>query len=192
MVVGLASASPRRRALLEQVGIRATVIKSSVDETAHPGELPREYVERIACSKVRAGLAAADGQTVVLAADTAVVMDGQILGKPVDRQEGLSMLRLLSGRTHSVLTAIAVADGNHLRQCTVETRVWFRILSEQEMLAYWNTGEPADKAGGYGIQGLAAVFVERIEGSYSAVVGLPLMETARLLNEFGVPCWQAP
>lgn len=141
--------------------------------------------------KVVAGVAAAPAGAVVLAADTAVVLGDRILGKPGDRQQGLAMLRALSGREHQVMTAVAVAQGEDIRLELVSTRVRFRPLQEAEIKAYWDTGEPADKAGGYGIQGLGAVFVEHLAGSYSAVVGLPLMETARLLAGFGVPCWQS-
>src|SRR5690554_792449 len=178
-LVHLASASPRRRELLEQIGVPVTLVRCAVDEQA----LPRD--------KVVAGVAAAPAGAVVLAADTAVVLGDRILGKPGDRQQGLAMLRALSGREHQVMTAVAVAQGEDIRLELVSTRVRFRPLQEAEIKAYWDTGEPADKAGGYGIQGLGAVFVEHLAGSYSAVVGLPLMETARLLAGFGVPCWQS-
>ncbi|QJD60341.1 septum formation inhibitor Maf [Pseudomonas sp. gcc21] len=188
----LASASPRRRELLLQIGVPTRVMPSEIDERVLPGELPRAYVERVTCDKVRAGVVKAPGGAVVLAADTAVVLGDNILGKPADRAHGLAMLDALSGQAHSVITSVAVCRGEDLRLVSVETRVWFRQLSEAEKSAYWDTGEPADKAGGYAIQGMGAIFIERIEGSYSAVVGLPLMETAALLSEFGVSCWQAP
>lgn len=188
----LASASPRRRELLSQIGVMTRVIPSDIDETVQPGEHPLGYVERVTRDKVRAGAGKAPDGAVVLAADTAVVLGDAILGKPTDREHGLGMLESLSGRAHSVITSVAVSRGNDLRQVNVETRVWFRHLGAAERSAYWDTGEPADKAGGYAIQGLGAVFVERIEGSYSAVVGLPLMETATLLRDFGIPCWRAP
>lgn len=126
----------------------------------------------------------------MLGADTAVVLDGRILGKPVDQADALSMLLGLSGRDHDVLTAVAVLDGRRCETRMVRSRVRFRLITEQEALAYWASGEPRDKAGSYGIQGLGAVFVAGLEGSYSAVVGLPLCETAELLGHFGIPCWQ--
>lgn len=188
----LASASPRRRELLEQIGVAVQLVRCSVDEQVLPDELAEQYVQRVTQDKAGAGVAQAPPGAVVLAADTAVVLDGQILGKPADRRHALLMLRALSGREHEVLTAVAVARGADVRLQQVTTRVRFRTLSEAEMTAYWDTGEPADKAGGYGIQGLGAVFVEHLSGSYSAVVGLPLMETASLLAGFGIRCWQSP
>jgi len=189
-VVHLASASPRRRELLEQIGVPVQRVQCSVDERPRPDEAPADYVQRVTRDKVGAGVAIAPAGAVVLAADTAVVLDDAILGKPVDQQHAQAMLRSLSGRQHQVLTAVAVARGSDIRLQLVATKVRFRPLSDAEILAYWQTGEPADKAGAYGIQGLGAVFVEHIEGSYSAVVGLPLAETALLLGEFAVPCWQ--
>ncbi len=126
----------------------------------------------------------------VLGADTAVVLDGRILGKPVDQADSMTMLLSLSGREHEVLTAIAILDGQRCESRVVRSLVRFRSITEQEAAAYWASGEPRDKAGGYGIQGLGAVFVAGLEGSYSAVVGLPLCETAELLGHFGIPCWQ--
>jgi len=189
-VVHLASASPRRRELLEQIGVPVQRVQCSVDERPRPDEAPADYVQRVTRDKVGAGVAIAPAGAVVLAADTAVVLDDAILGKPVDQQHAQAMLRSLSGRQHQVLTAVAVARGSDIRLQLVATKVRFRPLSDAEILAYWQTGEPADKAGAYGIQGLGAVFVEHIEGSYSAVVGLPLAETALFLGEFAVPCWQ--
>ena len=170
----LASASPRRRELLTQIGVPLSVLATAIDESPLPNETPAAYVERLARGKAAAGLAMLEGRGedgCVLGADTSVVIDGRILGKPVDQAEGLAMLAALSGREHQVLTAVALA-------------------AAEEALRYWQSGEPADKAGGYAIQGLGAIFVSRIEGSYSAVVGLPLCETAELLREFGIPCWQ--
>ncbi|MDX5373633.1 MAG: Maf-like protein [Pseudomonadaceae bacterium] len=188
----LASGSPRRRELLAQIGVPFLALNASIDETALPGEPAERYVERLARDKARAGLAAlAPGEgCVVLGADTAVVLDGRILGKPADRAEALATLAALSGREHQVLTAVALASTARVESRVVTSRVRFRALRAGEAEAYWATGEPCDKAGGYGIQGLAAVFVSAIEGSYSAVVGLPLCETAQLLEEFGIPCWQ--
>jgi len=190
-VLHLASASPRRRALLEQIGVAHEVVVTGVDEGALPGERPRDYVERLALAKARAA-AAQPGRTPlpVLAADTTVVLDGELLGKPRDRAEGLSMLGRLSGRTHKVLTAVALLAGcglEHLR--TSVSHVRFRTIGPAEREAYWETGEPLDKAGGYAIQGFGAVFVAHLEGSYSGVVGLPLCETAELLQEAGIAWW---
>lgn len=189
-LVYLASASPRRRELLEQIGVPVQVVRCSVYEQVRVGESAPAYVQRVTRDKVLAGVAVAPRGAVVLAADTAVVVDDRILGKPADREEALGMLRLLSAREHEVMTAVAVARGAEVRLELVTTRVRFRSLSDAEMDAYWASGEPADKAGGYGIQGLGAIFVAHLSGSYSAVVGLPLMETANLLAGFGIPCWQ--
>ncbi|MCY1411217.1 Maf-like protein YhdE [compost metagenome] len=187
----LASASPRRRELLLQIGVPHRRVEAPIDESVLPGETPAAYVERLARAKAAAGLAALGLEDAcVLGADTAVVLEGRILGKPLDRADGMAMLAALSGRTHEVLTAVAVADGARCRAQVVSSRVHFRPIAAVEQQAYWNTGEPLDKAGGYAIQGLAAIFVDRLEGSYSAVVGLPLAETAALLGEFGIACWQ--
>ncbi|WP_434561121.1 Maf family protein [Pseudomonas sp. Z4-20] len=188
----LASGSPRRRELLTQIGVPFTAIGADIDETPLDQETPSAYVERLARGKAEAGRRAlASGvEGCMLGADTAVVLEGRILGKPVDQADALSMLLSLSGRDHEVLTAIAVVDGQHCETRVVRSRVRFRLITEQEALAYWASGEPRDKAGGYGIQGLGAVFVAGLEGSYSAVVGLPLCETAELLGHFGIPCWQ--
>jgi len=189
----LASASPRRRELLAQIGVPFVTLIASIDETALPGEPAERYVERLAREKALAGLATLNvpAGAVVLGADTAVVLDGRILGKPADRAECLATLAALSGREHQVLTAVALASAQRIESRVVASRVRFRPLRAGEAEAYWATGEPCDKAGSYGIQGLAAVFVSQLEGSYSAVVGLPLCETAQLLGEFGIPCWQA-
>ena len=185
----LASASPRRRELLAQAGIPARVRVADVPEERHPGEAPEVYVLRLALAKakaVRACLAAGDPHPV-LAADTAVVIDAEVLGKPRDRADGMAMLSRLSGRTHHVYTGVALvgADGEMHSRLSVSA-VSFRALGESECAAYWASGEPADKAGGYGIQGRAALFIERLEGSYSGVMGLPLFETAELLRESGI------
>jgi len=185
----LASGSPRRRELLEQIGVPTARLLCSVDEQVRPGEAPVDYVERVTRDKIRAAIQASPGR-VVLAADTAVVLGDRILGKPVDRADALQMLSALSAAEHVVMTAVAVGCDQRIELVRVDTRVRFRALQADEIAAYWDTGEPADKAGSYGIQGLGAIFVERIEGSYSAVVGLPLQETATLLKSFGIPCWQ--
>lgn len=188
----LASGSPRRRELLAQIGVPFVTLGAAIDESALPAEPAHGYVERLALEKARAGLASLADNTdaVVLGADTAVVLDGQILGKPQDRSEALAMLAALSGREHQVLTAVALASRTRSAVQVVTSRVTFRPLRPGEAEAYWATGEPCDKAGSYGIQGLAAVFVSQLQGSYSAVVGLPLCETAQMLNEFAIPCWQ--
>ncbi|UXY54099.1 Maf family protein [Pseudomonas tohonis] len=189
----LASGSPRRRELLAQIGVPFQVLSAAIDESVRPGETAEHYVERLAREKAAAGLAAlgdAAAGTCVLGADTSVVLDGRILGKPLDRDDALAMLADLSGREHQVLTAVAVAESGHCASRLVTSRVRFRVIPQAEREAYWATGEPLDKAGGYAIQGLGAVFVENIQGSYSAVVGLPLLETADLLGEFGISVWQ--
>lgn len=187
----LASGSPRRRELLEQIGVAFSVLSAAIDETPHPAETPRAYVERLALGKARAGAALLTAPGVVLGADTAVVLDGCILGKPLDAADSLATLAGLSGREHEVLTAVALVEGARSQVFSVSSRVGFRQISEEQAKAYWASGEPQDKAGGYAIQGLGAVFVQSLQGSYSAVVGLPLCETAQLLGDFGIPCWQA-
>ncbi|CDF85907.1 Maf-like protein [Pseudomonas knackmussii B13] len=189
----LASSSPRRRELLTQIGLSFNLVSGNVDETPLPDEAPAAYVERLARCKAQAGLTmlALRPDVCVLGADTAVVLDGRILGKPKDREDALAMLQALSGREHQVLTAVAVVDRDRCEVRVVSSDVSFRAISEAEAEAYWDTGEPHDKAGGYAIQGLAAIFVKRVEGSYSAVVGLPLCETAELLADFAIPCWQS-
>ncbi|TWD49170.1 nucleoside triphosphate pyrophosphatase [Pseudomonas sp. SJZ131] len=190
----LASGSPRRRELLTQIGVPFSVISADIDETPLNHETPSAYVERLARGKAEAGRRTLDSAAAccVLGADTAVVLDNKILGKPVDEAEACAMLKLLSGREHEVLTAVAVLDGERCESLVVRSLVRFRPISAEQAAAYWASGEPRDKAGGYGIQGLGAVFVAGLNGSYSAVVGLPLCETAELLGHFGIPCWQTP
>lgn len=185
----LASASPRRSELLRQIGVRFTVRAAAIPEEPLPGEAPERYVERLAAAKAETVWAAVAGRDPVLGADTAVVLDGEILGKPADAAEAASMLERLSGRTHEVLTAVAVRHAGGLEKRLSRTEVRFRATTAAERLAYCATGEPFDKAGGYGIQGHAAVFVEELRGSYSGVVGLPLCETAALLARCGVRFW---
>lgn len=185
----LASASPRRRELLQQIGQTFTVRTEAVDETPLVGESPEIYVARLALAKAQAVAAQCQPADLVLAADTTVVYAGQIIGKPASCAEAVAIWSQLSGRTHQVLTGIAVVGQGRSAQRVVCTEVSFRELTLAEMQAYWHTGEPCDKAGGYGIQGRGALWVERIVGSYSNVVGLPLCETAQLLAEFGVPLW---
>jgi septum formation protein len=213
----LASRSPRRFELLAQLGIRARVVAGETDEAPRPGEAPEAYVARIAGAKALAGWATLStrAERPLLAADTAVVIDEQILGKPADAEDALQMLALLSGRSHSVLTAVTLlgavtgqgpspepepeaatgsaADSAAVSaacqgssQVLVRTEVRMRRITPSEAAAYWATGEPRDKAGAYAIQGRGAVFVESIRGSYSNVVGLPLFETAALLREHGI------
>ncbi len=187
----LASASPRRRELLTQIGVVHDLLPVDIDETPRPNEAPAAYVLRLAQEKAQAALARLDPAQplCVLGADTTVVLAGRILGKPADRADGLAMLAALSGQTHQVLTAVALADARRCEVRLVESRVTFRAIADEEAARYWDSGEPADKAGGYAIQGLGAVFVRELQGSYSGVVGLPLCETAELLAAFGVPCW---
>lgn len=186
----LASSSPRRQELLAQIGVPFTVQVPAIDETPLAAEAPPAYVQRMAEEKARAVLAQQAGDVCVLAADTSVIVDELILGKPADAADAKAMLRRLSGREHQVLSAIAVADQSRLNSQVVSCKVAFRTLTDAEIDAYWHTGEPRDKAGSYAIQGLGAVFVQAIHGSYSAVVGLPLAETAALLGEFAIACWQ--
>lgn len=190
-VVCLASVSPRRRELLTQIGVPHKVVGAHIDETAHPGEMPRDYVMRMARQKA---LAVRDrGEALpVLAADTTVVLDDVIYGKPRDRDTGVAMLQRLSDRTHEVLTAVAIADPRGVALRLNVTSVRFRKLTPEECNAYWETGEPHDKAGGYAVQGAAAVFIESLSGSYSGVMGLPLFETAELLRAVGVAYWRRP
>ena len=193
----LASGSPRRRELLTQIGVPFTQVSAAIDETPLTDESPAAYVERLALGKAAAGYEHLVNEQppvpfCVLGADTAVVLDGRILGKPLDEADAVEMLLALSGREHEVLTAIALLDSRRHATRVVSSRVLFRPLSRDEALAYWASGEPCDKAGGYGIQGLGGVFVAGLNGSYSAVVGLPVCETAELLGHFGIPCWQKP
>lgn len=187
-LVALASSSPRRRELLAQIGLPFTVLDVQVDEARLAGEPPQAYVHRLAFAKAWAG-AASPGRPPglpVIGADTAVVLDGEVLGKPADEAEGVAMLARLSGRTHRVLTGVALVADRGEDWRLSDSAVTFRVVSEREARAYWRSGEPADKAGGYAIQGLAALFVTRIEGSYSGVVGLPLHDTAELLAAQGI------
>ncbi len=193
-MIYLASQSPRRAELLRQIGVAFEQLVCEIDETPYPDEQPADYVLRMAREKASAGwqkvLAGGLQIRPLLAADTTVVHRGVILGKPVDETDTRRMLTLLSGNTHQVLTAVSVTDG---QKCHVElsaTDVVFRELSDQLIEDYIASGEPSDKAGAYGIQGYGAVLVGGITGSYSGVVGLPLMEAAQLLADFGLPCWR--
>lgn len=184
----LASASPRRAALLDQIGVAHYPAAADVDEAHRAGETPAEYVERLARAKARTGAAAAglpdSGSGLALGADTTIELSGRILGKPGGPDEVRSWLLALSGRSHDVLSAVAVTDGDRVEARTNRTTVTMRAIDPEEIEAYLATGEPEDKAGGYAIQGRGAVFVEHLEGSYSAVMGLPLFETDQLLRAF--------
>lgn len=183
--VVLASASPRRRELLSLVGIRHEVRPADVDESIHPGEAPAVYAERVARAKACAhGNLGED--TLIVAADTIVVIDDSILGKPESEEDAARMLAVLSGRTHTVYTAAALRRGERIVSAVEHVAVTFRRLSEAEIRAYVKTGEPMDKAGAYGIQGYGATIVERIDGDYFAVMGLSLVRMVRLMAELGV------
>ncbi len=186
-VVLLASRSPRRAELLAQIGVSYSVVDIEVDETPRDQESPDAYVLRLAVEKAQAGRDqyGEPSRLPVLAADTAVVVDERILGKPRDRQDSLEMMALLSGRTHHVYTGVALA-GYRTDTRLSRSEVGFRQIAPQEAAAYWASGEPRDKAGGYGIQGLGAMFVCELHGSYSGVMGLPLYETAGLLRAAGI------
>ncbi len=187
MKLVLASASPRRRELLDQIGLAHVVKAQDVDESVVPGESPEEYVARVAMKKARA--CPREFDEVVLAADTTVVADGQILGKPSSLAEARRMLESLSGTRHTVLSAVACCSENGEFEVLVTATVTLRALVDGEIDAYLSTGESFDKAGGYGVQGIAGVFVDRVDGSYSAVVGLPLAETELLLRQAGLDTW---
>jgi septum formation protein len=185
MRVILASQSPRRRELLALVGILHDVQPADIDETPWPNEAPVPHTERLARDKARV-IAAREPDALVIAADTIVVIDGAILGKPGDATEARVMLRRLSGRTHEVCTAMAVAIGNQVETDVVRVSVRFRTLDDDTIARYVNTGEPMDKAGAYGIQGFGATIVEHIEGDYFAVMGLSLVTVVRLALRMGV------
>ncbi len=188
--VYLASGSPRRRELLTQIGVPFRVVAAPVDEQVRPGEAPAAYVARLAAAKADAGWEQSrEPGGPVLAADTAVVLHGEILGKPSDRQDAMNMLQGLSGCTHEVLTAVALRTVRGLASRTSRSEVTFRGIASAEAQAYWETGEPCDKAGAYAIQGRAAVFIAALNGSYSGVMGLPLFETAELLAGAGMAHW---
>lgn len=184
----LASASPRRHELLAQIGVRYRVVVHDIDETPRPDESPDHYVARLAREKAGSvnALPEIRDQLPVLGADTIVVCDNAILGKPRDYTDAHRMLRMLSGRQHEVMTAVSLQRGDQVNTITVSTSVWFRPVADDEIRAYWQHGEPRGKAGAYAVQGLGALFIERIAGSYTGVVGLPLFETGQLLAEFGV------
>jgi septum formation protein len=209
----LASASPRRRELLQQLALDFSIAEQNIDEIRRPAESAREFVQRMAHEKADSALLQLDasaaaavseipdsetrasatriGETVVIAADTVVLCDAEVLGKPTNQDDALRMMRILSDREHRVLSAITVANSLRRYSAISETRVSFRAVSAAEARWYWHTGEPQDKAGGYAIQGYGAIFVKTIKGSYSGVMGLPLFETAQFLREFDIDCLTA-
>jgi septum formation protein len=186
-MIVLASASPRRKELLQQIGVPFVVLVADIDETPLQGETPSDYVARLAVAKARHVAQKTD--LPVLAADTTVVLDGHILGKPESAEHWRQMLESMSGQQQEVMTAVALVTGDMVEFHVVTTRVSFRCLSAAMIDAYIATGEGLDKAGGYGIQGMGAVLVSAIEGSYSNVVGLPLSEVSQLLEHAGLPFW---
>jgi septum formation protein len=183
----LASASPRRRELLDQIGARYHVVISEIDESVQAGESPGDYVCRVAREKALDVWQRAGADKPVLAADTAVILDGRIFGKPRDRLRAIEMLQELSGRTHEVWSAVAlIASGDRILERLNVTQVTFSVLEPEWIEAYCDSGDPMDKAGSYGVQGMAAQKISRLEGSYSGVMGLPLHETSEILNETGL------
>lgn len=182
MKLVLASRSPRRAELLSSSGIEFQIRVADVDESVIAGEAPLEYVTRLAREKAAA--VPASPEEIILGADTTVVVDGQILGKPEDAADAVRMLRALSGREHEVITGVCVRRGNDVRVGAATTTVWFSVMSEAEIAWYVASGEPMDKAGAYGIQGLASRFIPRIDGSYANVVGLPVHLVCALLEGF--------
>lgn len=181
----LASASPRRKELLDQINVSYRVYPVDLDETPWPDETPLDYVQRVAAEKSAACKAQLNTELPVLAADTAVILGSVIMGKPKDKADAMAMLTQLSGKTHQVYSAISLRGREHGQAVSI-TEVTFRCLTEQEILDYWHSGEPVDKAGSYAIQGRGGVFIESIKGSFSGVVGLPLFETAELLSKQGI------
>ena len=188
-MIYLASASPRRQELLRQLGVEFEVMPSNILEVRQTEESPADYVLRVARDKARFVAKLVNERSLpvfpVLGADTEVVLDSEILGKPRDRAHGMALLRRLAGRTHEVLSAVCVVDSGSEHTALSTNRVTFSPLTEVEIAQYWETGEPADKAGAYAVQGKAAAFIERLEGSYSGVMGLPLHELAGILKKIG-------
>lgn len=191
----LASRSPRRRLLIEQIGLRYRTLDVEVDERPREGEAPEAYVARLALEKAKAGWELVSKDNIpVLGADTCIVLNGQIIGKVDNREQSTALLKLFSANSHLVLTGIALVgkDPEQKNDAIVQqvrvnnSKITFRALSENECSQYWDTGEPVGKAGGYAIQGMAAAFISKIEGSYSGVMGLPLCELSELLSNFGI------
>lgn len=189
MMFILASASPRRSELLQQIGVSFEVVVRPIDEIPIPLEQANAYVARVALAKALV-VAKEYPQHTILAADTSISLNNQILTKPKDADDARRMLSALSAQKHQVFTAVALVCGTHQQVQTVMTEVWFNRLSNQQIDDYIATQEPLDKAGAYAIQGLGAVLIERINGSYSNVVGLPLAETAAMLEQFNISIWQ--
>jgi len=181
----LASASPRRRELLSGIGLAFDIDKPDIEESPFRGETASDYVRRLAGEKARTVLQRQSNR-LILAADTTVVIDGDILEKPKSKDEGVEMLQRLSGTRHQVMTGVSIINDDRESSFVSTSYVIFRALAEDEILWYWNTGEPRDKAGGYGLQGAGGAFIEAINGSYSNVIGLPLAETVSSLRSFGV------
>ena len=184
----LASGSPRRKLLLEQLAIIFEIQPPDVDESVVTGEAPEVYVTRLSKKKAQSVAEKHDSGAVILAADTTVVLHGNIMGKPESKEHGLQMLNELSGTRHDVLTGVSICNGVRAETFFVKTEVTFRQLGEEEISWYWETGEPFDKAGSYGLQGAGAAFVETLTGSYSNVIGLPLSETVMMLRDFSIEC----
>lgn len=184
----LASSSPRRQELLKQIGVNFRKLTVDIEEVKKEDESPELYVQRVALDKALAGWQSneRDIDIPVLGADTEVVIDNQVLGKPQNKQHAIEMLGLLSGREHRVISAVAFVQGEKKKVLTNINKVFVRDLTEQEKYSYCDTGESQDKAGGYGIQGKAAMFISHLEGSFSGIMGLPLYETSLLLSEFGI------
>ena len=183
----LASGSPRRQELLTQLGVSFERIVTGIEEKRAEGESAQQYVSRLAREKAQAGVAQTPRDLPVLGADTIVILNGEVLEKPHDAEHAARMLRKMSGQTHQVMTAVALADSQYVLDCLVMTEVTFRALTDADIADYIASGEPFDKAGAYGIQGRAGMFVEHLSGSYSGVMGLPLYETGVLLKRFGFP-----
>lgn len=181
----LASASPRRSELLQQINLAHTIQVADIDETPWANEKPVDYVLRVAHEKSLAVYQQGNQQSVVLAADTSVVLGSEIMGKPKDLEHAMTMLSALSAKTHKVYSAVSVR-GKLTQEVVCVSQVTFRGLSEQEIINYWHTGEPTDKAGAYAIQGLGSIFIQSIQGSFSGIMGLPLFETAQLLKNEGI------
>ena len=188
MKIVLASQSPRRRELLGQMGLSFTIKKPNIDEEAYAGLPPQELVKTLSREKALHIARTEAPDTLVIGSDTVVVLDGVVLGKPAEEADAARMLAALSGRSHEVCTGVTVVQGDRVLSCAEVTEVQFRPLTEEEIAAYLRTGEPMDKAGAYGIQGLAALFVEGIRGDYANVVGLPIHRLGRMLLSFGVDC----
>ncbi|MBE7005556.1 MAG: septum formation inhibitor Maf [Ruminococcaceae bacterium] len=182
----LASKSPRRRELLEKLGLDFTVMTEDVDETMDPARVLETEIQRVSERKARAVQSLAGPEDLIISADTVVCADGRRLGKPADAAEARAMLRLLSGREHTVVSGLCLLRGDRCETASVTTALHFRPLSDREIDAYIATGEPMDKAGAYGIQGLASIFVDRLDGDYYNVMGLPLCTLAAMLRGFGV------